>query len=251
MARDRRPFCPINGILLLIPITATNTEQSASLAGQLCRRDLDSVRQSMQVRCPIFALVCDLENLPGFRDLIERLPDDQKRRRMGQRFPFIPDIDRASLPARLEDAIRWIAHRLLPAQVTTLWQVETVSGLAMADALRGNIRLYQLLQQVRERYPRLARILAHAVLADETQPAMLGGCYLAGTGPNFRSEQAFIPGVFRRLVESQDLVSWSPELIARENRYSRWARTGFIGLIFLVAACVVLMGFMWATRNTT
>ena len=241
IARERRPYCPINGILLLIPVDATNTEQSASLAGQLCRRDLDAVRRSMQVRCPIFALVCDLENVPGFRELIGRLPDDQKRRRMGQRFPFIPDVDRASLPARMEDAIRWIAHRLLPAQVTTLWQVETATGQAATDALRANVRLYELLQQVRERHPRLARIIAHAVLADESQPAMLGGCYLAGTGPNPRSEQAFIPGVFRRLVESQDLVSWTPELLAREARYARWARIGLITLGGLVAASAALL----------
>ena len=149
--------------------------------------------------------------------------------------------DLSAVPALLENAVRWIAHKLLPAQVTSLWQVGSAGGPTGDETLRGNIQLYQLLRQVRERQSRLARILAHAVLADESQPAMLGGCYLAATGPNLRSEQAFIPGVFRRLVESQDLVSWTPELLRQEARYGRWASAGFITLALLVVLSLALI----------
>ena len=235
IAHHRRPYCPINGILLLVPFAATNSDYSASRIGQICRRDLDAIRDSMQVRCPVFALVCDLENLPGFRELIERLPDDQKRRRMGQRFPFMPDIEPSAIPGVLEGGVRWIAHKQLPSRVASLWRVEDGGGSTATEAIRGNIRLYQLLRRIREREARLGRILSRTVMADGLPSAMLGGCYLAGTGRDPGTEQAFIPGVFRRLIESQDFVSWTPELVDREARYGRWARIGYIALALLAA----------------
>ena len=232
IARDRRPYCPINGILLLIPVSATNTDHSATRVGLTCQRDLATIRQAVEVRCPVFALVCDLETLPGFRELIQRLPDDQKRRRMGQRFPLIPDVEPNLYPAIYEGGIQWIAAQQFPAQVDQLWRVEGSDG-SLADSIQGNVRLYQLLRQIRDRQRRLSRILTRAVLTDGVPTSMLGGCYLAGTGSDPRSEQAFIPGVFRRLTESQDLVAWTPELIASESRYLRWARQGYIAMTIL------------------
>jgi hypothetical protein len=246
IARDRRPFCPINGILVLIPVAATDNDHQATRVGLLCRRDLAAIREATQVRCPAYVMVCDLEFLPGFRDLIGRLPEDQRRRRMGQRFPLLPDVDAAALPALLEGALRWIAHNQLPARVDSLWRVEGDGEASAAEAVRGNVRLYQLLHQIRERQARLARVLTRAVITDGTPTTMLGGCYLAGTGPDARNERAFIPGVFRRLVETQDLVSWTPELLAREAGYRRWARIGYVALGLLTASCVGLIVYALA-----
>jgi IcmF-related N-terminal domain len=253
IARDRRPYCPVNGILLLIPIAATNTEQGTTRVGLICRRDLAAIREAMQVRCPVFAMVCDLENLPGFRELIGRLPDDQRRRRMGQRFPLIPDIEPSALPGVFESGVQWIAHKQLPSRVDSLWRVEVGSELTMAEAVRGNVRLYQLLQQVRERHRRLGRLLSRAVLIDGLPAVMLGGCYLAGTGPDPRSQQAFLPGVFRRLIETQDFVAWTPETLAREASDNRKVRIGYcvLGVLTAVSAALVVYALAFANRGAS
>jgi IcmF-related N-terminal domain len=217
IVRDRQPYCPINGVLLLVPIASTANDHAATRVGLLCHRDLAAVRASMEVRCPVFALVPDLETLPGFGELIARLPEEERRRRMGQRFPLVPDVDPGLLPGIFDKGVNWIASKQFPARVDSLWRVESPArGLGMAEAVRGNIQLYQLLQKINRRLRRLGRVLTHAVMSDGKPSAMLGGCYLAGIGADPRTEQAFVPGVFRRLNENQDFVSWTPEKLARE-----------------------------------
>ncbi len=245
IARDRRPYCPINGILLLIPIASTNSDNSATRVGLLCHHDLAAVRDSMQVRCPVFAMVCDLENLPGFGELIARLPEDERRRRMGQRFPLMPDVEPAALPAIFDSGVNWIASKQFPARVDSLWRVESGSGdgLTMAEAVRGNVQLYQLLEQIRRRLRRLGRVLTHTVMTDGKPSTMLGGCYLAGIGTDPRTEQAFVPGVFRRLTENQDFVSWTPEQLAKEANDSRKVQFGYTVLGVLTLLVVALIAY--------
>ena len=250
ISQERRPYCPINGVLLLIPVAATNSDLLATRVGLLCQRDLAMVRQSMPVRCPVYALVCDFETLPGFTELVQRMPEDQRRRRMGQRFPLIPDVEPTRLPNVYELGIDWIAARQFPTQVDQLWRVESTGELSAADAVRGNVRLYRFLSQIRDRHRRLGRVITRAILTDGTQTAMLGGCYLAGTGSEPATEQAFIPGVFRRLTESQDLVSWSPELLAQEKRYHRWTRRGYVILVVISIIYAATFGVLYANRNT-
>ena len=48
-----------------------------------------------------------------------------------------------------------------------------------------------------------------------------------------RCRFSFVPGVFRRLTESQDLVAWTPETVWRESRYLRWTRQGYVALAVL------------------
>lgn len=253
IARDRRPYCPINGILLLIPIASTNSDHSATSVGLLCHHDLAAVRESMQVRCPVFALVCDLENLPGFGELIARLPEEERRRRMGQRFPLMPDVEPSALPAIFDSGVNWIANKQFPARVDSLWRVESDSGNGptMAEAVRGNVQLYQLLQQIRRRLRRLGRVMTHAVMTDGKPSAMLGGCYLAGIGTDPRTEQAFVPGVFRRLTENQDFVSWTPEQLAREANDNRKVQVGYIVLASLTLLFLALVAYVLIFANSS
>src|SRR5262245_14259531 len=61
IARDRRPYCPLNGILVLLPYAATDSDDDATQTGDILRRDLETLRRGLRVHCPLFALVCDLE----------------------------------------------------------------------------------------------------------------------------------------------------------------------------------------------
>ena len=248
IARDRRPYCPVNGILLLVPLAATDNDGLATDLGVICRRDLATARETLKVLCPIFALVCDLETLPGFRELIGRLPEAQRQRRLGQRFPLVPDVEPAAVPPMIDSGVQWIGRKPLPDLVDNLWRIEPEDRQPPGDVVRGNIRLYHLLRQFRERLKRLSRVLVRASAAEDGPPAMLGGCYLAGTGPDSAREQAFLPGVFRRLIESQDYVSWTPDALAEEAAYLRWTRYGYLGLGLVTAACAALAVYVLVQR---
>ena len=75
IARDRQPYCPVNGLLVLLPFAASDDELTAGQTAVLLERDLATVRQTLEVRCPLVTLVCDMENTPGGRELLDRFPE--------------------------------------------------------------------------------------------------------------------------------------------------------------------------------
>ena len=66
---------------------------------------------------------------------------------------------------------------------------------------------------------------------------MFGGIYLAATGRDGK-QQAFVEGVFQRVIESQNAVSWSPEALAEDARRSRLAVVGYAAVAVLAVAAV-------------
>ena len=247
IVRDRRPFCPINGILLAIPVAASDTDEDAKATGILCQKDLHAAREVLKVHCPVLAMITDLEQMPGFREFMNRFTESQKGRRVGQRFPYNPDLEGTTLENKLMEVMQWVGQALVPSWVHRLFRIEHPGSDTMDAAVAGNILLYQFMDAMRERQGRLGRILAGGVMPDRAGPMMFGGCYLAGTSSNAR-EQAFAEGVFQRLLQDQNYVSWTQEALAEEEEYSLWTWWGYLGLgvygVLLVLAAAWLINDM-------
>ena len=241
IVRDRRPYCPANGLMVIIPAAATDSDEDANQTSTLIQKDLGAAREVLQVYCPVMSLVGDLESVPGFEEFMQRFPETQRQRRVGQRFPYLPDLEPAELEAKMDEAGHWICHALVPSWVYKLFRVERPGSDSLQNAVEGNVQLYQFLSQMRARQKRLSRILGRGLVADSSTPPMFGGCYIAGTGRNPR-QQAFVEGVFQRLLQDQSFVSWTQEATAGEANYYRWTRIGYIGLAVYV---VLLLAFTY------
>jgi hypothetical protein len=247
IARTRRPSCPVNGILVLLPFAALDNDVDATQTGLLCQIDLNTTRASLQLYCSIFALVCDLEQAVGFREFMDRFPKALRQRRVGQHFPFVPDLDPAEVASLVESGVTWVFHQLLPPLVYRLLRVEAPGRQESAAVLRGNVRLFKLLAQMRDRHQRLARLLTLALALDRRGPLHFAGFYLGGTGRDANREQAFVAGVFRRLIENQDFVSWTDAAVVAENKFQRWTGVGYSALASAIGL-LVLAG-MFASRR--
>ncbi len=55
---------------------------------------------TFRMRCPVLAMIGGLEQVEGFSELVERLPAEQVRKRMGQRFPLVPDLSAGEVLCR-------------------------------------------------------------------------------------------------------------------------------------------------------
>lgn len=249
VVRDRRPYCPINGLMVLIPFAGSEREEDATNTGTLLQQDLASARSILQVNCPVLALICDLEMAPGFRDFVERFPSDQRQRRLGQRFPLVPDVEPSGVGAMVDGGVGWIAQAMFPNWVYKLFRLESGGKNDLATVVKGNARLYQLLGSVRERQKRLARILARGIFGESSGLPLFGGCYVAGTGREAAREQAFVAGVFRRLIENQNYVSWTDEALHEEEDNQRWTSYGYIGLGVAAAVLAALAFFFWKAKK--
>jgi hypothetical protein len=244
IVRDRRPYCPVNGMLVLVPFGSTDSDADAQQTGEIIQRDLATAQGVLKVHCPLFALICDLETLPGFREFICRLPAKDRERRLGQRFPLAPDINGEPLLDLVDNSVQWLCGSLLRDWVFKLFRVETPGKDDLGKAVIGNTNLYLLLDELRERQRRLSRVIKVALARQANGPMLFGGCYLAGTGHDPDREQALVAGLFRRLIENQDYVSWTERALADDASAERVAKVGYGVLAGVGAVVVVLLALL-------
>jgi hypothetical protein len=251
--RDRRPWCPVNGLLVLVPWAATDGDDSAKEAATMLQRDLAAARETLQLRYPTIALVVDLETARGFAEFRRSFsPETLKKGRIGQRLPLVPDIAPAEVPGLLERGVQWIGQTVLPAGIVKFLRMDAPPGdprKTPSAATGHNRNLYMLLNQVYQRGPRLARVLGRGLPGGSGQDAadpmdalpLFAGCYLAGTGRT-PQDQAFVPAVVNRLIEGQSSVSWTGAALAEDARYRRWTTYGYMAMAAVLVAGLLLAG---------
>jgi hypothetical protein len=235
--RDRQPYCPINGLLVLAPLGVTDTEIDAQQSADLCHRDLSVVRRVLKVRCPMFAMVVDMEQLPGFREFIQRRSVAERARRIGQRFPLNPpDLRDQGLEEKLGEAVQWLGHNVVRDLVYKVFKTDPGTKLDV------NHELFLMLDEMRERKDHLARFIVQGLARAADGPLLFGGCYMAATGAERDKDQAFIRGVLARLFESQNFVSWTGQAKAEDARCHTATLGGYAALAVMVVLLVVGFG---------
>jgi hypothetical protein len=250
LVRERRPFCPINGVLLLLPIAAVDTDDDAQQTALVAKKELDLLRARLQMNAPVLTMICDIDTLPGFEEFINRFPDDQRQRRVGQRFPVAFAATEQEAQAKLEEAVSFVCQYTLPTWVFKLFSCEGgTSGVTLEQSVAGNTKLFRLMSYLRLRSKRLGQLVRTAVVSDRGEPLRFAGCYLAGTG-NSTATQAFIPGVFHRMIEEQDNVSWTNEALREDANYHRLTNLGYLFLLAVTAAVGLIAAyeFIWKKK---
>lgn len=213
--RSRRPICPINGALTLLPYPLLRREiAEKNLVERAVESDLTTVHERLQIRCPVTALVVGMEEEPGFFELVRRMGRDKAAGRLGQRF----SIGNPPTGDRLK-AVSTHACGLFEDWVYKLFREKQESTQV------GNRKLFSLLCGVRHHVQsRLASVLGRGYAvnpsndAQATNALFFSGCYFAAAGKT-EDRQAFIQGVFRKLADEQDELEWTDEAVRRDDRY--------------------------------
>jgi hypothetical protein len=239
LVRDREPFCAINGLLILAPVGGTDSEQDAQQTAEVVARDLATLRRTIKMKCPMVVLACDLEALPGFTDFIQRVSPKDRLGRLGQRFPLAsPDLAGDTLEEKIDDSIHHLCNSYLRDWVYRLFKLDNDAG---QRSTASNTGLYLFLDAMRARRKNLSRIVTHGLAKEGPTPLLYTGCYLAATGADKDREQAFVAGVFKRLIENQNYVSWTDEALTEDRKAHARAAVGYTllgGLALILAAAV-------------
>ena len=247
IARDRAPFCPLNGLLLLLPFACNRkTWMPVQLASVCQSRSASPYDGAKRITCPVIVLVTDLETAPGYPALRASLDADRRTRLFGQELPLLPDLKTEELPRMLSGSLRHFTHAL-SQWVFRLFRVEKSGLESSAACSAGNGQLFELLEAIRRREEALGeRVLARVLVADPPLEFLLGGFYFAATGGNAEQDQAF-----PRRASSSNLckiktLSHGPEDAATEERNpgtGGWTTYGYAALaIFCIAVVVIIYG---------
>lgn len=251
LVRDRRPFCAVNGVLLLVPFASCDSDQDAAYTAEALQRDLAITGTALRVDCPHFALVCDMETANGFSEFLQRFTPRERLRRLGQSCPLFPDLGGAgaessagdAVPHLLDSLAKWLCQSIVPLWVYRKFQIEKADTPDRSALVGSNGRLFLLVDELQERSKRLGTILARGLAQRAVPgPLLFGGCYLAGTGSDPEREQAFVRGLMDRLAESQSCVYWTQATQAEEASYAFWTTLGWTILALAILALGLVLG---------
>jgi hypothetical protein len=228
----RRPVCPVNGALTLLPfgLIARGPREGVELQKAL-QRDLNTARRSLNIRCPVTAAVVGMEEESGFQELVRRVGRDRAaRQRFGKGF----SLSNPPIPERVE-ALAAHACGSFEAFVYALFREK--GSLSKP----GNTRLFSLLCKIRRNVQtRLGNILVAGFATDSEQvpdgkPFFFGGCYFAAVGDT-EDRQAFVRGILDKMPDEEAELEWTDSALAEDRRYQRLAQM-VIGVdVLLVAA---------------
>jgi hypothetical protein len=244
LERNRRPLCPVNGVMTLVPVRLVNIDSSeGAWTKEAVRNDLDGLIQGLKLRFPVVTLVTGLEEEKGFDELIRRVGRD---RAVGQRFGkgfgvWDPPID--------EEIEALCKHACGAFEDWAYYLFKEANSLSKP----GNRALYMLLCKVRKTLqPRLEKILIGGYSYDpdlptNSTPILFAGCYFAGTGDT-PERQAFVKGVFERLPEQQEELEWTETALGEEDRFRLWSTVAF-STAGVLAIAIAYLGYQLYTRK--
>lgn len=243
IAERRRPYCPANGLVWLLPIAGTESDAAADQTAIAAHADHLAAETGLQVYCPAVAVLCDAQEMPGFHDLLRGIPETLARERLlGRSFPLVPGVPPHERPAMLFAGIDWVARLLVPGVVYQRFGSEAEGNGERWSA--ANARLWALTDELYTRRGAITRLIGQGLADGVDRPPMLAGAYLAGTGPDER-DQAFAMGVIQQLIALQNNVGWTAAAIAEEKDYARMSVVGYAAAIALAIAVATFGYSTW------
>lgn len=236
LVQARSPVCPVNGMAVLLPFRVVNAAGS-ELSGAL-RNDIETVRHFTQLRFPAIAVVSDMELEEGFHELVRRVgPDLARDQRFGK------GCHHGSRPTT-EHILAVTRHACGAFEDWTYMLFGQSGGLDR----HGNNSLFSLLCKVRGKFTdHLVSVLTNSFGFEADQQRLpedqllFGGCYFAATGPD-ADRQAFVRGVFKKLIDLQGDLSWAPAAYDRDEHYQSLSN---IALAAGVAGIALAVWMAW------
>lgn len=238
LADSRVPYCPINGLVTLIPWHVTDSSHIANHAAVLLDHDIQTIERELRINAPRLAIVTDVQSAPGGTELVERIPADQRSRRFGIRYPQLASCDLAKWPEIAEEGVQWLCQQLAPSLIYRVFSLSNDGSDRDLSSWEGNVQLYEFMFAIRRRTEKLTRIVQRGILPSTSKNVVLNGLYLAATGGERTTSQAFLPGVLPQLLEMQNSVTWNADALRADARCRRWTVGGYAVLALFVVGMI-------------
>jgi hypothetical protein len=228
LLRKHRPNCPINGLLLAIPVDSLIKDGAEDIErkGGRIARELDVIQRALGVRFPVFAVITKTDVLTGFRPFFRDLRDpDLQGQMVGWTNPA--PLDQPFDPAVVGRAVAQVRERLVRRRAGLLQDpvhTEEVSG-RRADQVD---ELFAFPDELERRITgRLQRYLELIFAGGEwsSKPVFLRGIYFTSSMQHGTALDAELAEALAVPVDSLQEQAWT------ENK-AYFLRDVFLSKIF-------------------
>jgi type VI secretion system protein ImpL len=227
LIRSWNPECPpLRGVVVVFPIRWSGQPDSVKWAATV-RDDLQALQRATQVRSPVFAVFTEMETVPGFAELLARMPDLYKQGRCGFAIPASQTFGGELIQGGLDWMARWFHG----------WAINLMSEDLLNHA--GNQLLFGLDLEFR-RYRKRLRALIEAAFSTHpgAEPVVFRGCYFTATGAAAEDRafaSALLGGPLGRVHFEHKATCWTAEALEDDRFYRRAAiAVGSVGALLSV-----------------
>ena len=211
LLKKTRPNCPINGLIVTIPIDSLVKDDAAEIErkGGRIARQLDRIQTNLGVRFPVFLVVTKADMLTGFRQFFADLRDPQLQHQMlGWSNPA--EIDKPFDPATVDKHLQEVQERLTRRRFTKLLDSSDHGEQNVQSRTDAVDELYAFPKALDLISDRLRRYLELIFVGGEwaSKPLFLRGIYFTSSmqhGEALDTELAEALGV---AVESLHEAAW-------------------------------------------
>lgn len=242
IAEEREPLCPLNGIVLLVPIQVTDCDSTADEVGKRIEQDLQAVMRIMETEVSVQVVMCGLEACKGADEWLSRCPEETRHRPLGVVLPAPPATETDTEGTRIDKATEWLCNDLLPPLAYGLLRRNASDPLTDRSHQEENRRLHQFVKSMRDRGPTLSRLL-HRSTASGSAHWRLRGCFFAATGSDATTGHGFTSGLMPLIHGMQHEVCW---LESRRRRDTVHLAVTLGGYSLMALAAVVVAAFIFA-----
>ncbi|QZX85507.1 type VI secretion system protein [Metapseudomonas otitidis] len=238
---------PLDGVIWVVPLSRLMNEAQLASDAITARRRFSELMQRLGLSLPVQVMVTCMEDMPGFLELLDALPDEARERLLGWSSPY--SLDAGWQGYWLDDGL----DQVMQALQATVMEV---------GALRGELGedLYRLPGQLDSLRTHL-RALLEPVFQGNTQgeAPRLRGIYFSGeralggpadpwavgTGEGQPQQPAFAAGLWRqRFLAEQGLAQAVPRILYLRQRWQRVTAVvaGVVGVCWL-------LGMVWVWHD--
>jgi hypothetical protein len=236
LVRDARgDRLPINGVALLVPVEAIETQHHANVVASLVSQELDTVAAAAGATAPAVAVVTDIDQLTGCDGLLRSLPAQRRDRRLGTAMSLDGKLDGDALSEKVGDSVAWIST-LVGSLCYRLFRADD----AETDRQRKtNSQLYTFQHELADRQRNLKLLLERGLAACH-DPWPIAGCFLTASGQGPTKTPGFGAGILGRLLDVRHHAQWTPATLQHDRQQHRLAWLCWSATAGMVALGAVL-----------
>jgi hypothetical protein len=213
----------LQGVVLSVPFAALQSVAGAQAVSTAVRDELEIVRLATGLEAPLYVMI-GAANLPT------------TERAWLQRFPPVPDLDPAEVPAMYRAGLDDLCVRQIGREILARFRLDG-----------DNESLFAQLRAFHASRARLVRLLVEGTGNDATEPGMVAGCYFLPAAGAGAAWTALGQALLADLRTNQDCPAWTAETVQARARQRRQAWIGYaFGLASLCLGLAGVAGYLYA-----
>ena len=225
ISQARMPFCPINGMLQMVPLEWSRRSDEGCFAS--VAQDVRVVHEKLQFMLPVVCLFSGLNSLGAIQEFIERSRQVNARfgphARAGSRFPMGHAVDPPAVNWVVENGVEWFRRWIY-------------SAFAKGLANPSNTKLYRMLCELSAMQPQLRKLIISAFGGTiHGDVIRLSGCYYGGFDSASRGF-VFAKDIIDKMVNEQDDVAWTYNRVRKDSQLRNWSYVLYLAIAILVLA---------------